>query len=156
MWDTEWQKNELDYKENFLWTMTSNSLTWNEEHHIPWSQILKTVLVLSFFFRFFFRLQYVCLKEVTTIWSVVCAATAAQHEWGQPPRGHLWRRRLAGPTSAVLLWQHQPLQNRPYEWSIYILPRKRSNPYTAKNAATVNRRAETSQAGNAILWWKRP
>ena len=33
----------------------------------------------------------------------------------------------AGSTSAVLEWQHKPWHHRPYEWSISILPRKRSN-----------------------------
>ena len=41
----------------------------------------------------------------------------AQHEWSGPRR----------PAPRVLCreWQHKPLQRRPYEWSISILPRKR-------------------------------
>ena len=39
------QNSIVLYKENILWTMTSNSLTENEEHDIP-SHILKTIFGL--------------------------------------------------------------------------------------------------------------
>ena len=46
MWGTEWPKSNIVIQgKYFLWTMTSNSLTENEEHDIP-SQILKTIFGL--------------------------------------------------------------------------------------------------------------
>ena len=43
MWGAEWPKFIIVIQgKSFLWTMTSNSLTENEEHDIP-SQILKTI-----------------------------------------------------------------------------------------------------------------
>ena len=49
MWGAEWPKNEEGYiRKQVLWTITSNSLTENEEHDIP-SQMT----------RLFFRPQYV-------------------------------------------------------------------------------------------------
>ena len=52
MWGTEWPKFNMVIKgKYFLWTMTSNSLTENEEHGIP-SQILKTIFGLHASFIF--------------------------------------------------------------------------------------------------------
>ena len=57
MWGTEWPKlNIVVQGKYFLWTMTSNSLTENEEHGIP-SQILKTIFGLHA--SVIFRPQYV-------------------------------------------------------------------------------------------------
>ena len=63
---------------------------------------------------------------MTTIWSA--------QEWSVLPLKHnmsgAGRRcgcATAEPTHAVPEWQHKPLQCRPYEWPLSILPRKRSN-----------------------------
>ena len=43
----------------------------------------------------------------------------------------------AGPRVLCREWQHKPRQRRPYEWSISILPRKRSKQNTTINPATI-------------------
>ena len=58
-------------------------------------------------------------------WSGLCCHSPAQHEWGPPSRGRLLPHRPA-PRVLCREWQHKPWQRRPYEWSISILPRKRS------------------------------
>ena len=59
MWGTEWPKlNIVVQGKYFLWTMTSNSLTENEEHGIP-SQIWRPFL--DCMPQLFFRPQYVWL-----------------------------------------------------------------------------------------------
>ena len=54
---------------------------------------------------------------------VVCATTPGTARVGPA----VARPRWPAPRVLCQEWQHKPRQRRPYEWSISILPRKRSN-----------------------------
>ena len=56
--------------------------------------------------------------------------------------------------TAVPLWQHKPLQPRPYEWPISILPWKRSNTLRKMQQGWTARLKRPWLA--MPLWWKRP
>ena len=62
MWGTEWPKVNRVIRKIILWTMTSDSLTENEEHSIP-SQILKTIFGLHVSFildPYMYGFQHTC------------------------------------------------------------------------------------------------
>ena len=68
-------------------------------------------------------------KMLTTIRSALewfVLPLPAQHEWGRPSHSRLRPRRPA-PRVLCREWQHKTRQCRLYEWSIFILPRKKSN-----------------------------
>ena len=68
---------------------------------------------------------------------VVCAATAAQQEWGRPHE-----------CCATVAAQTTPAQT---VWVVNFYSTMKTKQYTAKNAATMNRQVETSLADNAIV-----
>ena len=58
-------------------------------------------------------------------WSGLCCHS--RHSTSGPAVARPLAAAPAGPRVLCREWQHKPRQRRPYEWSISILPRKRSN-----------------------------
>ena len=68
---------------------------------------------------------------------VVCAATAAQQEWGRPHE-----------CCAAVAAQTTPAQT---VWAVNFYFIMKTKQYTAKNAAAMNSQTETSLADKAIV-----